>query len=166
MKSFVEKVPAFSVIGLMGQGPAKFSPYWVRPLWRRFYESYEQIRHLVVDGATGESGSFWGLISDRDRYLYPWQTHGRYLAGCMANAGVSAPQGFSLWHVPERTCLIVPCRRTQCEDVRQEVIKQLLNSRSYRLSAAVIERFPTAHEEGQMQLYFPIRRVITSEVEA
>lgn len=155
MERRIVRKDGFSVIGRLGQGPSRFGQVWVRPLWRDLKQEFEAIVHLVRRGADGELTGMWGLMSDASRYLEPWGDEGRYLAGCEVNPGVSPPRGWTLWHVPAQTYLIVTCRRSQYQEVYEHTIGELMESRRYRLAGAVFEYYPPDRGED-IDLYFPL----------
>lgn len=159
MKAQVFTLPEFHVIGMMGQGPTKFSSWWIRPLWKRFDEEFDSIRHLVKRDSFGEISGIWGLMSDPTRFLLPWDDEGRYLAGCEAAAGISPPGGFTIWNVPSRTYLVAPCVSDDYQNVYDEVMKVLLRGDRYVLTGAVMERYPSGAQAGTMHLFFPVHRV-------
>lgn len=145
----------FSVIGRLGQGPSKFGQVWIRPLWRDLQEEFEAIVHLARRGAGGEVAGMWGLMSDARDYLAPWGVEGRYLAGCEANPGVSPPRGWTLWHIPEQTYLVLSCPRGRYQELYESTLGELADSRRYRLAGAVHEYYPP-DRPGEIDLYFPL----------
>ncbi len=151
----VTRKGAFTVVGRLGQGPSRFGPVWIRPLWRDLQQEFSQILHLIRRGRDGEATGMWGLMSDARAYLAPWGEEGRYLAGCEVNPGVSPPKGWTLWNIPEQTYLVVSCPRDHYQETYDRVMRDLLGSDRYSLAGAAHEFYPPG-KDREIDFYIPI----------
>ena len=93
-------LPAFYVVGKEGKGLAEEGPSWVPALWDLATKDFEEIEFLLAD-QEAENLQFWGLMSDGENWLEPWQETGRYLAGVQVTTDNFPPVDWVRWEMPE-----------------------------------------------------------------
>ena len=93
-------LPAFYVVGKEGKGLAEEGPSWVPALWDLATKDFEEIEFLLAD-QEAEDLQFWGLMSDGENWLEPWQETGRYLAGVQVTTDNFPPVDWVRWQMPE-----------------------------------------------------------------
>ena len=145
--------PAFAVIGIEGSGPADKRPAWIKPLWDRSLSGIGEIRDLNV-------GEGWGLMSAIDEPFARWKEQGKYLAGWEVSPEAEAPEGWTLWKVPETTFATIACSMsTQAE--AWEYLDRFLKNEGYEQAGATHELYPPEFEdpaEDRFYLYVAIKK--------
>jgi predicted transcriptional regulator YdeE len=153
--------PAFSVLGIEGQGPADAGPTWIGPLWNRANGRFDEIKHLTEPGRAGPQGKAWGLMSATDEFLAPWKEEGKYLAGWEVEPGTEPPEGWTVWDVPEQTFAVVACTFATYGEAFRFGLNDFLPAEGYGLAGAVHEFYPEEYrdiERDSLYLYFPVRK--------
>ena len=90
-----------------------------------------------------------------------WKKEGKYLAGWEVQPDTQAPEGWTLWKVPETTFAIVACTVNIYGAAWQYVHDHFLQNGDYQLAGAVHEFYPPAFQDPQkdrLYLYFTLKR--------
>jgi predicted transcriptional regulator YdeE len=146
--------PAFAVLGIEGSGPADKGPEWISPLWDTARGKIEEIRDLII-------GDGWGLMSAIDEPFGRWKERGKYLAGWEVRLETQAPQGWTMWEVPETTFATIACTTRTYGDAWRYFRDQFLPGEDYEAGGAVHEFYPTEFEDPEKDtfyLYFTLKR--------
>ena len=69
-------------------------------------KDFEEIEFLLAD-QEAENLQFWGLMSDGENWLEPWQETGRYLAGVQVTTDNFPPVDWVRWQMPEMEYMVV-----------------------------------------------------------
>ena len=147
---------AFAVLGIEGSGPADNGPEWIRPLWSKARNGIDEIRALII-------GDGWGLMSAIDEPFARWQEEGKYLAGWEVRLETQAPEGWTLWVVPETTFATIACTMRTYGDAWQHVRNYFLQNKDYDQAGAVHEFYPSTFqnpEKDTFYLYFTIKKKV------
>ena len=145
---------AFAVIGKAGQGPAQDAYQWVAPLWEDANAHYAEIAGIILKGADGAPSGMWGAMNDFGETNGRWgDDGGRYMAGCEADVGAEAPEGWTKWIIPAQTYIVADCRMDYSYG---EVFDKITNDPDITIIAAVHERYPDPGDPGAVELYFPV----------
>ena len=154
MKVEVITKPAFAVLGMEGSGPANRAPEWIRPLWEAARSRIEEIRDLII-------GDCWGLMSAIDEPFGRWKEEGKYLAGWEVRLETQAPEGWTMWQVPQTTFATAACTMRTYGDAWQYFHDQFLQNEDYDQGGAVHEFYPPEFQDPEKDtfyLYFTIKR--------
>ena len=92
-------LPTLFVIGKEGRGLAEEGASWVPLLWDQVNVHFEELTEVLNDQEINEL-HLWGLMSDGQDWLAPWQEEGRYLAGVQVPETIEAPEGWVRWELP------------------------------------------------------------------
>jgi predicted transcriptional regulator YdeE len=145
--------PRFAVLGIEGRGPAESGPEWIRPLWAAAFSRIEEIEALIT-------GAAWGLMSAVDEPFGRWKEEGKYLAGWEVPLGTPAPEGWTLWTVPETTFAAIACTMATYDQAWQTFQDQFLPHETYEPGGAVHEYYPPGFqnpEKDTLYLYFTLK---------
>lgn len=148
---------AFSVIGK--EGSTNDGPGFIGKLWQAANEGFAEIAPLVKRDASGDLVGLWGLMSDFDRAFRPWEddfSKGLYLAGAEVMDDATTPAGWVKWTAPASEYLRVKITGDPGEGFRQAMV--YLGENGLTLAGAVYD-FNAPDENGQLYMYFPIRRL-------
>jgi predicted transcriptional regulator YdeE len=147
--------PPFAVIGIEGSGSADQAQHWIPPLWEKARSGRAEVERLIV-------GDGWGLMSAVEHYLSRWTDRGKYLAGWEVKTEAQAPEGWSIWRVPETTFAVIRCTVESYGEVWQEFHARFLKTGEYQPAGAVHEFYPKEFRNlatDSLHLYFTIRKV-------
>ena len=161
MEIQIKTKPAFSVLGIEGRGDADRGPEWIKPLWNKAFNRFDEIKDLVKSDQSGPQREAWGLMSATDEYLAPWKNEGKYLVGWEVNPGTKPPEGWTVWDVPEQTYAVIGCTMATYGEAYKFVIQQFLPKEDYGQSGAMHEFYPREFrdiEKDTLHLYFPIKK--------
>ncbi|MDL2233247.1 GyrI-like domain-containing protein [Ruminococcaceae bacterium OttesenSCG-928-L11] len=148
---------AFSVIGK--EGSTEQGAGFVKQLWDSANANFADVQTLAKRDTAGNLVGLWGLMSDMGRQFRPWEegfTKGLYLAGIEVDDDAEAPDGWAKWTAPASEYL----RAKIVGDPSRgfgEVI-QYIKDNGKELAGAVYD-FNHPGENGQLYMYFPIRRL-------
>lgn len=150
--------PGFRLVGIEGVGPTDSGPNWIPSLWEEANRRFPEVRDIIVPGTA------WGFMSDVDEFLGAWSTdgQGKYLAGWELIEGKNAPEGWSVWEIPEKTYAIVKCTYDRYEDAYAHVVKEFLPSSSYEMTGAQHEVYPPEFKDisaDEFYLYFIVEEL-------
>lgn len=104
MEVKIKTKPAFTVLGIEGCGDADKGPEWIKPLWDKAFNHFDEIKDIVRSDKEN-----WGLMSATDEYLASWKKEGKYLAGWEVEPDTKPPEGWTVWDVPEQTYAVIAC---------------------------------------------------------
>lgn len=149
---------AFEVLGKEGMGDADKGQEWIPPLWQEANGNFSEIAHLAKYGEDGQPAGIWGAMSDPDNLFKPWNTRGKYLAGCEAVPGKETPAGWTRWHIPAFRYLVCQCSGKEYGEAFRYVLKEYMPENQLSLAGAVHEFYPEPGNEDRLCLYFPIEK--------
>lgn len=155
MEVEIKTRPAFAVLGIEGCGDADKGPEWIGPLWEKAFKRFDEIRDLVKSDKER-----WGLLSATDEYLGVWKKEGRYLAGWEVEPDTKAPEGWTVWDVPEQMYAVVACTWATYLEAFQFVLQQFLPREGYEQVGELREFYPEEFhdiERNTIYLYFPVK---------
>ena len=144
---------SFAVIGK--EGSTLDGNHFIQKLWDNVDTHFNVVSDLAIKDINGNIAGRWGLTSDFNRNLKPWEenyTRGLYLAGVECNLDVDAPDGWTKWIIPDYEYIVVENHK----GVFEETIGQM-NEDGISLVGAVHDYTDPATGKGY--LYFPIREV-------
>lgn len=147
----------FTVIGKEGKGLAEDGGSWVPPLWDLANEHFEELTAVIPEEALTEI-NLWGLMSDEESWLAPWRKTGRYLAGIQVPADIKPPKDWQQWKIPEMEYLAVKTNAENLNDMTEKILTEIFPKNDYELAAAIQEHYLPDFEEGEVELFFPIKR--------
>lgn len=147
-------LPAFTVIGKEGKGLAQDGSSWVPPLWEIVNEKIIEVAEEVATEPA--SIHLWGLMSDEEVWLAPWNEVGRYLAGIAVPAATPVPEGWQKWEMPAMSYLVVKTNSENLASMTEEMLAVILPKEQAILSAAIQEHYLPEFEDGEVDLYFPV----------
>ncbi|GCF92930.1 AraC family transcriptional regulator [Enterococcus florum] len=153
------QLPSFVVIGKEGQGLAEEASSWVALLWDQMNTHFDEISPLINVTEMSQL-HLWGLMSDRENWLLPWQTEGRYLAGVQVSAEAAAPIGWTRWEMPAMEYLTVKASAEKIGEATELMLGQVLPLEKVQLAGSVQEHYLPSFAEGEVELFFPIRPLI------
>ena len=156
--NLIEK-ESFIVIGKLGQGFSNKCPEWIPPLWSEANNSFNEIINLAKFDETGNIVGVWGAMSDIDVRFEPWDKQGKYLAGCEAIDNANAPKGWTKWVIPGYKYAVVKCSKDTYEDVFNYMVDEYLPENEYSIVGAVHEFYDPKDTNGELYLYFPIKKL-------
>ena len=148
---------SFSVIGK--EGSTNDRNGFVNKLWENANNNFNDIEYLAKKDEEGNVLGIWGLMSDFSRNFHPWEenfTKGLYLAGVEVMNDAEAPDTWIKWTVPRFEYLYV-----KVENEYKEALSYVLNymdNNNIKLAGAVFD-YNCPEENGQLYLFFPIRRI-------
>lgn len=148
---------SFSVIGK--EGSTKDGSDFVGRLWEDANNHFSEIKTLAKKDENGNILGIWGLMSDFSRSLMPWSenfTKGLYLAGVEVMNNIEAPENWIKWTVPTFEYLYVRVDK-EYENSFSYVLNYM-KTNDIKLEGAVFD-YNCPEENGQLYLFFPIRRL-------
>lgn len=155
-----EEIPAFYVIGKLGQGTAQDKEKWIPPLWAALNEGGAEIFPHILKNAAGSPQGIWAIMSDLDETFAPWDDRGgKYLAGFETDASTLPPSGWTKWRVPGYRYLIVETAINAYGETFDTVMHTYLPEHGLTLAGAVHERYPDPENPGIIELLFPIEQL-------
>lgn len=140
MRHDIIGLPAFTVIGLERTGSVCTAFEWVPGLWAETTRRTNEVRHLSIDGC-------WGLMSDKDEFLAPWQDQGRYLAGWQVPRGTEPIGDWQVWNVPTSTWLRIALRIDQYDQAFAFLHGQFLPAGPWKQNGAAHEFYPREFQD-------------------
>jgi len=157
MNVFETKLGAFSVIGKEGSsvGDAGIA----QKLWKDANGHFPEIADLAIRNQDEAIGHTWGLMSDLNHQLLPWEDHfstGLYLASVEVQANAVAPEGWTKWDIPEREYMVIEIEDGKYMEAFHSGIYFHLYHRRFRLSGAVCDY--TDIGTGKNYLYSPVEK--------
>lgn len=148
---------SFSVIGKVGS--TNDGEGFIQRLWADANSHYSEISDLAKTDDKGNPVGFWGAMSDMSNSFNPWEdgfTKGLYLAGVEVKDKEDAPDGWTKWTIPAYEYLYV-----KVEDEVHDTFPAMIHyikENNLKLAGAVND-FICPEENGQLYMFFPIRRV-------
>jgi Bacterial transcription activator, effector binding domain. len=148
---------SFCVIGKLGS--TDDGDNFIGRLWADANANFGDIAHLVKVDENGSPVGFWGAMSDTAMTFAPWEdcfSKGLYLAGAEVNDDAIPPKGWTKWTVPSYEYL-----RIKVEDDAGDTFPSALkymDENGYQLAGAVHD-FINPAENGQMYMFFPVRKL-------
>lgn len=146
----------FAVIGKEGKGLATEASSWVPTLWELANDDFEQLSEIANDIEL-PTVELWGLMSDGDHWLDPWQQTGRYLAGMQFPTNIEAPVDWQKWLIPAMEYLVVKTNEVNLEMMTEKMFTEILPQENVELVAAIQEHYLPDFEPGEVEMYFPIQ---------
>ncbi|WP_312499101.1 GyrI-like domain-containing protein [Enterococcus sp.] len=156
-------VPAFYVIGKEGKGLAEDGGSWVPALWELATKDFQEIEFLVSNQEAKDL-EFWGLMSDGDKWLEPWQETGRYLAGVKVLTENFPPVGWVRWEIPAMSYLAIKTDERNLGMMTEKMLSEVLPENKVQLAAAIQERYLPHFKEGEVELFFPVEPEETPQI--
>ena len=152
--------PAFLVVGKEGEGATLELDTWIPELWGACYEHLTDLQALA-DQMKVANIELWGLMSDKQEWLAPWQFEGRYLAGVALPVTLdrSLITDFDCWEMPAFEYLVVKTDSVNLERMMEQMFETILPQEQATVIAAIQERYLPEFAEDEVELCFPIRRV-------
>ena len=147
----------FSVIGK--EGCTDDGAGFIAKLWEEANGNFHEIEAMAKRDRDGNFAGFWGAMSDATRNFRPWEdgfSKGLYLAGAEVNDDAAAPKGWVRWRIPSYEYLYVKAEADGSDTFSQMLL--YLEEQGLSLAGAVHE-FISPTENGQLYLFFPIRRL-------
>ena len=151
------KIPAFFVIGKEGEARPGYNP--APALWEEANAHYAEVDALALRDENGVPAGFWGAMSDLSRSFRPWEddlSRGLYLAGVQVPEDAAPPPGWVKWTVPAFEYIYVKVEGG-CGDALRQGLEHI-QSQGLSLAGAV-QDYHCPQENGQLYLFFPIRRL-------
>lgn len=148
---------SFSVIGK--EGSTKDGSDFVGRLWEDANNHFSEIKTLAKKDESGNILGVWGLMSDFSRSLMPWEenfTKGLYLAGVEVMNNIEAPENWVKWTVP--TFEYLYARVDKGYENSFSYVLNYMKTNDIKLEGAVFD-YNCPEENGQLYLFFPIRRL-------
>lgn len=152
------RLPAFTVIGKLGEGLAAEGPSWVPPLWEAANAHFEELGEVVDPDALTDI-KLWGLMSDTQAWLWPWQELGCYLAGLEVPRETPTPVDWYRWDMPAMEYLIVKTNSQELNAMTEKMLTEILPQQGEELVAAIQEYYEPDFEAGEVVLYFPTKMI-------
>ncbi len=149
-------LPEFAVIGKEGRGLVSEGSSWVPELWELATRDFEELAQ-AANQCELSTIELWGLMSDDKRWLDPWQTTGRYLAGMQFPHEVEAPYSWTRWVLPAMEYLVVKTDEANLEMMTEKMFTEILPQEKAELVAAIQERYLPEFASGEVELYFPVK---------
>lgn len=150
---------SFSVIGKLGQGERNKSTEWIPPLWNDANSHFYEISTYAKLDDSGKIVGIWGAMSDLDERFEPWNDQGKYLAGCEVLDNTVVPNGWTKWVIPSYEYVVAKCSQSTYGEVFSSVLADYFPMNNYKLAGAVHEFYDPTNENGEMCLYFPIKKL-------
>ena len=151
------EMPAFFVIGKEGEARPGYNP--APALWAEANAHYAEVDALALRDENGVPAGFWGAMSDLSRSFLPWEddlSRGLYLAGVQVPEDVLPPEGWVKWTVPAFEYVYVKAEGDYTTVLRQGLEHIRGMGRSL---AGAVQDYHCPEEDGQLYLFFPIRRL-------
>lgn len=162
----VEKVPAFYVIGKMGEGSVGNKEAWIPPLWTAASGNVSEIVEHIKRTPDGLPSGVWAIMSDSGETFKPWDaTGGKYLAGFEAMDDSTAPGGWTKWRVPGYEYVVIETSLANYGEAFTHTITMLLPEKGLMLAGAVHERYPSPDDPSIVELYFPTQHLAESAID-
>lgn len=147
-------LPAFTVIGKEGSGLAAEGSSWVPLLWDNVNEHFEEIAKNVT--LTPDEIHLWGLMSDENTWLAPWQEVGRYLAGIAVPTHTEVPADWQKWQIPTADYFVIKTDVENLAPMTEKMLLEVLPQNNLTLSGAIQEHYLPEFAPGEVELYFPV----------
>ncbi|MDT2603312.1 GyrI-like domain-containing protein [Enterococcus dongliensis] len=147
-------LPTLFVIGKEGRGLAEEGASWVPLLWDQVNVHFEELTEVLNDQEINEL-HLWGLMSDGQDWLAPWQEEGRYLAGVQVPETIEAPEGWVRWELPPMSYLTVMASAEKIEAATNLMLGEIFPLEKVTLAGAIQEHYLPHFAEGEVELYFP-----------
>mgnify|MGYP002478908144 FL=1 len=148
---------SFSVIGK--EGSTNDGNGFVNKLWENANSRFNEIEGLVKKDEKGNILGIWGLMSDFSKSFKPWEenfTKGLYLAGAEVTDDAEAPDAWAKWTVPAFEYLYIKVDKGYKEAF--SYVLNYMDNNNIKLAGAVFD-YNCPQENGQLYLFFPIRRL-------
>ncbi|NLH02045.1 MAG: GyrI-like domain-containing protein [Clostridiales bacterium] len=148
---------SFSVIGK--EGSTNDGNGFVNKLWENANSCFNEIEGLAKKDEKGNILGIWGLMSDFSRSFKPWEenfTKGLYLAGAEVTDDAEAPDAWVKWTVPAFEYLYIKVDKEYKEAF--SYVLNYMDNNNIKLAGAVFD-YNCPQENGQLYLFFPIRRL-------
>lgn len=156
------RVPAFTVIGKLGEGLATEGSSWVPPLWEAANARFDELGE-VLEPDMLTNLQLWGLMSDTTAWLRPWQEVGYYLAGLAVPSDTPTPVDWYRWDMPAMEYLIVKTNSQELNTMTEKMLTEILPQQGEELVAAIQEYYEPDFEAGEVVLYFPTKIITAKE---
>lgn len=151
-------LPTLYVIGKEGTGLAEEGPSWVPLLWDQMNSHFEELIDLLA-GYEMKDLQLWGLMSDGEHWLEPWQKEGKYLAGVQVSADAKPPEGWVRWEIPPMSYLTVKASADKIEEATSLMLGDIFPLEKIELAGAIHEHYLPHFAEGEVELYFPFKAI-------
>lgn len=148
---------SFSVVGK--EGSTNDGNDFVSKLWGQANSHFSEIESLARKNEKGNIIGVWGLMSDFSRSFRPWEdnfTKGLYLAGIEVMDDVEVPNNWIKWTVPAFEYLYIKVQN-EYEKTFSYVLSYM-DANNIKLAGAIFD-YNCPEENGQLYLFFPIRRL-------
>ena len=148
---------SFSVIGK--EGSTNDGNGFVDKLWENVNNHFQEIEFLAKKNERGNILGFWGLMSHLSRDFKPWEenfTKGLYLAGVEVMDDVEVPDTWIKWIVPAFEYLYIKVGNEYREAF--SYVLNYMDNNNIKIAGAVFD-YNCPEENGQLYLFFPIRRL-------
>lgn len=148
------KADAFAVAGRAGEGLVSESNSWVPPLWEACDTHLPELLTAITDEEP--QLHLWGLMTDSEVWLAPWEEVGRYLAGLQVPPETEIPEGWELWQIPAAEYFVLKTNEENLPQMTEEVLSKLLPEHQLQLAGAIQEHYRPEFDDGEVELYFPV----------
>ncbi len=142
--------PAFTVLGMVERG--KNGPKFIPPLWERYMKRFDEIKNKR------KSNVGYGVMDNYDKAIEEFD----YLAGIEVEPGTEAPEGFTIWDIPNQTYAVIACTIPTIGEVYQFFYQEWLPKEGYqRADGPEFEFYPENFENKEtdtIYLYLPIKK--------
>lgn len=152
------KKAAFAVVGREGSGLVAESNSWVPTLWEACDQQLPELLQALATSLSEAQIDLWGLMTDSENWLAPWETVGRYLAGIEVPAEIPVPDGWVLWQLPEAEYFVVKTNEENLAQMTEEVLTRLMPQHQLQLAGAIQEHYQPDFADGEVELYFPVKK--------
>ena len=145
---------SFAVIGK--EGSTLDGNHFIQKLWDNVDTHFNEVSDLAIKDINGNIAGRWGLTSDFNRNLKPWEenyTRGLYLAGVECNLDVDAPNGWTKWIVPKYEYIFV---KLEDKDTFMKTIFYLEKNNLTLVGGTSKYYSPVTNKE---YLFFPIKKI-------
>ncbi|MDT2470620.1 GyrI-like domain-containing protein [Enterococcus avium] len=149
-------LPIIFVVGKEGHGLVEDGQSWVPLLWDQMNTHFEELVDLLA-GQEMKDLQLWGLMSDAEHWLEPWQNEGRYLAGVQVPEKAQAPEGWVRWEIPPMSYLTVKASAEKIEEATNLMLGEIFPMENLKLAGAIHEHYLPHFAEGEVELYFPFK---------
>lgn len=101
------------------------------------------------------------MMSAVDEPYARWGAEGKYLAGFEVPLTTEAPDGWTLWRVPDTTFTVMPCTMATYSKAWEYFHNEFLPNSEYEQAGAVHESYPVDFRDPDsdtLYLHFTIQR--------
>lgn len=149
----------FSLVGKEGKGASEKGFEWVPPIWKDVMSNINEVKPIEKLGPKGESLGCWGAMTDINHEYKRWDKEGKYLVGIEVELDAIVPSSWVKWDIPAFEYISVVSSNENYNEVMKEILKIYMPEHNYNLVGAIQEYYSPNNKEGEMYLYFPIKRL-------